>query len=195
MSNGRCADATLPAPCAAVEDAGDGRKQHVAPVECGGLLVEMRKAKEAGREKQRAVAPHAPFKQVLQPAAKKQFLRHGDKEESEDPRKRGAAGRGPAWMQMQKAETEAEGQRNRGIEGGFAQANAKVFEAQAEIEAGSRKLADEDEPVDARIEKNNFVEDGKMWRPRSLKPAQIDGKAQGAEDEKVAPVAALIGIG
>ena len=96
---------------------------------------------------------------------------------------------------MKKAEPQANCQRDRRVKGGFAQTDGKVFEAQAEIEAGSVKLADEDEAVDSRIEKKNLVEDGQVRRPGALKPSQIDGESERGENEKVAPVAALSGIG
>ncbi len=98
-------------------------------------------------------------------------------------------------MGVQKAEPEAEDESDGRIKDDFAQADGNVFEAQAEVEAGSFKLADEDETVDTRIEQENLVEDGQVWRPGAFKPAQVDGEAERDEDEKVMPGAALIGIG
>ena len=80
-------------------------------------------------------------------------------------------------MEVQKAQAEAESQRNRRVKGDLAQADPEVFEAQAKVEADAVELADEEEAVDARIEKKDLVEDGQVRRPRALKPAQVNGQA------------------
>ena len=68
------------------------------------------------------------------------------------------------------------------------------MEAKAQIEANVVELADEEESVDACVEQEDFVEDGKMGRPGMLEPAEIDGEPKVGEEQKIAPVAVLGGI-
>ncbi len=105
------------------------------------------------------------------------------------------AGARPHRMRVQKAEAQAQNQGDRSVEGHLAQTDGDVAQAQAEVEAGSLKLADEDEAVDAGVEQQDLVEDGQVRRPRPLEPAQIDGESEDRQDQEVAPVAALGGLG
>ena len=57
------------------------------------------------------------------------------------------------------------------------------------------RLADEEEAVDAGVEQEHLVEDGEVRGPGGLEPAQVDGEAEGEEDQEVAPVAGLVWVG
>ena len=56
-------------------------------------------------------------------------------------------------------------------------------------------MADALKGVDASVEQQDFVEDGQVRGPGGFEPAEIDGETEGGEDEEVAPVATLVGIG
>src|ERR1700683_879376 len=98
-------------------------------------------------------------------------------------------------MEMEKPEAQAEREGDGRVEGKFAQTDGEVFETQAQVETGSVELADEDEAVDACVQKKHLVEDGQVRRPGALEPAQIDGEAKNEKDEEVAPVASLGRVG
>ncbi len=48
--------------------------------------------------------------------------------------------------------------------------------------------------VDSGVEQKDFVEDGEVCGPRGFEPAEVDGESDDGEDEKVAPVAVLLGV-
>src|SRR5512146_3228094 len=77
VGDGGGSNAAAGAPGAAVEHAGDGGQQHVAPVE-GRRLVEVRQAEDDGGHEQGAAASEARLEQVLEQAAEEQFLGDGD---------------------------------------------------------------------------------------------------------------------
>jgi hypothetical protein len=68
-------------------------------------------------------------------------------------------------------------------------------ETKTEIEAYAVQLADVEYAVDAGIQQEHFVEDGEMRGPGGFEPAEVDGEAEGEEDQEVAPVAGLVGVG
>ncbi len=159
-----------------------------------GPFVKVRQTEEACCEEQRLIASDTALQQVLQPTAKEEFFRNGNKKEREE--------KGPwkprqPWrrcVQMQKPEAQAKRKRDRRIEDQFAQTRAEIVKTQAEIESNTIQLPYCLESPDACIEKKNFVEDRKVGRPGALQPAEVDSQAEKRKQKKVAPVAMHIWI-
>ena len=63
---------------------------------------------------------------------------------------------------------------------------------EAKIESDAVQIANKKETVDAGVEQDHFVEDGLVWWPCWLEPAQVNGETECEEDEIVSPVAGLI---
>ncbi len=108
VGDGGGCDAAVLTPCSAVEDAGDGGEQNVAPVEVDGALVEVGETEEDCGEEKSWSAPDAPFEEVLQPAAEEELFGDGDEEEGEDVGYDELPRWGQAAWTVQKAEREAE---------------------------------------------------------------------------------------
>src|ERR1035437_6578643 len=172
MGNGGCAYAAIAAPCTAIENTCNRRQQNTAPVEEPCTLVEVGQPKKNGCKNQRGISPHIPFKEVLKPSPKEELFRNSDKEESEQPRPGNRRQSGPTGMQVQKSQSQSHRQRNRRIQGQFAQPSCKIPDAQPQVEAGSLKLPHGYESVNPRVKQRYFVEDGQVSRPCALKPAQ-----------------------
>jgi len=182
-------------PGAPVENSGNGGEQDVAPVEVRGALVEMRQAEKHSGEDEGGDASHTSFEEVLQPSAKEKLFGHGDQEEREREGGESAGRAGHDGMQVKEAGGEPDDDGDGRVEEEFAPANAEVARAQAEVESDSVELADAEEGVDAGIEQKDFIEGDEARRPCGLEPAEIDSEAEDDEDEEVAPIAALVGIG
>jgi len=70
--------------------------------------------------------------------------------------------------------------------------NPDVAQAETEVEANLIQLADREKAVDARVEQQDFIEDGKTRPPRVLKPtARSTGETRKGKNEEVAPVSML----
>lgn len=63
---------------------------------------------------------------------------------------------------------------------------------EAKIESDAVQTANKKETVDAGIEQDHFVEDGQVWWPCGLEPAQVNRETKGEEDEIVSPIAGLM---
>ena len=189
MGDGRSADTALRAPGAAVKDTCQGSQEHIAPVEAAGPFIEVSETEEARGEKQGAVSAEVLLEEVLEPTAKEKFFGNGDEEEGKNPGQGSARGRRPAGMEMKKSERKAEGESDWNVEGAFAQTDGDITQAKAQVEAGSFELPDENEAINAGIEKQDLVEDCEVWRPGALEPAQVDGDAEEGKNQKLTPVA------
>jgi hypothetical protein len=191
VGDGGCGNASFGSPGAAVEDAGEAGEQDVAPVEVGGALVEVGEAEEDRSGEQRRGSAETLFEQILEPAAEEELFGDGDEEEREEERE----GRGekpvPLRVDVEEAQREAEEDGDGGVDCGLAETEFEISATDAEIEADTLELADGEEAVDAGVEQEDLAEDGEVWRPGGLEPAEIDGEADGGEDEEVAPVAVL----
>ncbi len=194
MGDGGSGDAVVPTPGAAVEDAGEGGEQDVAPVEEGGALVEMREAEDGGRDEQGGGAADAALEEVLHPAAEEDFFGQRDADEGEDPRGDDEPGMVNVAMEVEEAEGEAQGNRDGEVEEKFAEAGGPVACAKAEVEADGGEAADGEEGVEAGVEESKFAEEAEFVRPRSFEPTKIDREAEGNEDEDVEKMAALAGV-
>lgn len=200
-------DTAVAAPGSAIEDAGDGGKQDVTPVEVKGALVEVGEAEEDGGDEEGGGAAEAALEKILEPAAEEELLRHGDEEEGETPGdgdgrdggpdtpviEAGERGDRPEAVEMEEAEAEADGEGDGEVEGELAQAGGEVAQAEAEIEADAGERTQGEEAVEAEVEEQDLVEDDEMRGPGGLEPAEIDGEAEDGEDEEVLPAAALVG--
>jgi hypothetical protein len=98
-------------------------------------------------------------------------------------------------MEMQKAQAQAQRDRDRRIPPELAEAGGDVAQAQAQVEPHALELSHQDESIDARVQQQDLVENRQVRRPRRLKPAQIDRETQDRQHQKIAPVAALGGVG
>ena len=194
VGDGGGGDATVGSPGAAVEDAGDGGEEDVASVEVEGVLVEVGEAEEGGGEEERGGAAEAAFEEVLHPAAEEDFLGERDGEEGVDPEGCDEPGMGDAAVEVEESESEAERDGDGRVEEEFAEAGAEVAEAEAESVADAGELADGEESIEAGVEEDELAEDVDAGRPGGLEPAEIDGEAEGDEDEEVQPVGALLGV-
>jgi hypothetical protein len=56
------------------------------------------------------------------------------------------------------------------------------------------QLADREKAIDARIQQQDFIEDGETRAPCGLKPAQVHRQAEKDQDEKVAPLSLLFRV-
>ena len=72
---------------------------------------------------------------------------------------------------MEEAERQSERYGNGSVDGKRQQTNADVSQAEPEVEANLLQLADREKAVDARIEQQDFIEDGEAGPPCGLKPA------------------------
>jgi hypothetical protein len=79
---------------------------------------------------------------------------------------------------MQKPQAQPKPQCNGSIEQKLPETDSRVAQLQAKIEAGPFQMTDYDESVEARIEQQHLAEDGQVRGPGTLKPAQVDGKAE-----------------
>jgi hypothetical protein len=91
-----------------------------------GPLVEVREAEEEGGRQQRAIAAESRLKQILHPSAKEQLFRDGDKEKREQKHFREVQRTRPNRMEVEKAERQAKGDRDRRIEKELSQADLHV---------------------------------------------------------------------
>lgn len=97
-------------------------------------------------------------------------------------------------MEVKEAEREAEGNGDGCVEQELAQADAEVARVGPKVETCATKLADGEEAPDTGIEQEHFVEDGQVGGPGGLEPAQVNGKPQDGEHEKVGPGGTLVWI-
>src|SRR6202167_105895 len=109
VSDGGGGDAVILTPGAAVEDAGEGGEQDVAPVEEGGALVEVGEAEDHGGDEKCSGTADAAFEEVLHPAAEEDFFRERDTDEGEYPGGDDETGVVDVAMEMEEAERESEG--------------------------------------------------------------------------------------
>ena len=195
MTDGGGADAALLAPGAAVEDAGDGRHDDVLPVEDAATLVEVRESEEGRGDEERPAWTEAAFEEILYPAAEEDFFRQGDGEEAEEPDGRDEARVGDVLVQREKLKREAEGNGEDGVEEEFAEADAEVGEAKAEVKTDAGEAAESEDGVKGGVEQDELADDGGSGRPGGLQEAEVDGEAEGNEDEGVQPVTELAGVG
>ena len=72
---------------------------------------------------------------------------------------------------MEKAEEQSNGDSDGGIRGQRKHANADVMQAQTKVEANLAQLPDGKKTVDACIQQQHFIEDGKTRAPCRLEPA------------------------
>ena len=63
-------------------------------------------------------------------------------------------------MQMQEAQAQAECKRDGRVKGHFAKADGDIAPTEAEIEAVSLKIAQQDKAVDTSVEQKHLVENG-----------------------------------
>src|SRR5208282_945189 len=98
-------------------------------------------------------------------------------------------------MRMKKAQRQSQPEDQRCEENQLAQSGFPVTPAEVEVKAGAGELADGEESVQARVDQEKFPPARQAVWPGSLEPAQIHGEAEGEENERVSPVAALLGIG
>jgi hypothetical protein len=179
------------APGAAIEDSGDGGEQDVTPVEEGGALVEVGKAKDHGGDEQGGSAANTAFEEVLDPTAEEDFFRERDADEGGEPRGDEEPGMVNVAMEVEEAEREAEGDGDGEVKKKLAEASGPVALAEAEVEADGSEAADSEEGVEARIEESELAEEGEFVGPGGFEPAEVDGEAERDEDEEVEEVATL----
>src|SRR5579859_601574 len=127
MGDGGRTDPALLTPRQAVEDAGECSQQNVAPIEDGGALVEVGETEQAGGDEQRARRSNATLKKILHPAAKEELLRHGDKEEREQPCEHSARNRRKDRMEMEEAEEQPSGDSDRRVRSQRKHSDAEIM--------------------------------------------------------------------
>ena len=178
-------------PRAAVEDTSDGREQDVSPVEQSGSFIEVGKAEEDGGDEQCGGPADAALEEILDPAAKEDFLRQGHTDEGEDPGGDDEPGVVDVVVEVEESESESEGNGDGQVEEKFTEADAPVAPAEPKIVADARETTDSEEGVETGVEQREFAEEAEFMGPGGFEPAEVDAKAEGNEDEKVEEMAAL----
>jgi hypothetical protein len=95
---------------------------------------------------------------------------------------------------MEEAEGKSQWNGEGRVEEELPEADAEVSCAEVKVEADAAELADREESVEAGVKEGELAEDGEAMRPRWFEPAEIDGEAEGNEDEEVQQVCVLFGI-
>jgi len=182
------------APGTPIEDAGQSGEQDVAPVEECRAFIEVGEAEEDCGDQKSSRAAHAALEEVLYPAAEEDLFRKSDADEGADPDGDGEPGVLHAVVEVQEAEGESEWNRDGHVEEHLAKAGGPVAAAKAEVVADGGQAADGEEGIEAGVEKGELAEQGEPRGPGGFEPAEIDGEAEGQENEEVEEVAALAGV-
>ena len=139
--------------------------------------------------------PYAAREKILHPAAEEKLFRDGDKEEGEDPPQENMPDRRHVGVEMEEAEEQSEGGANGSVRGQPEQANAEVAQPKPEVETNLAELPDGEKAINARIQQQDLIEDGKTRSPCRLEPAQVHGQPEDAKDKEVAPLSLLLRVG
>ena len=194
MGDGRGPYPAILKPRPSIENAREQCQQYIAPIEVDCAFVEVGKPKQGGGDEQRAYLPNPPLEKILHPSAKEKLFRNGNKEEGEDPSQENMPKRRHMGVEMEEPEEQPEGNSDGSVHGQPEQANAEVTQTKAEVETNLAQLPDGEKAIDARIEQQNFIENGETRSPGRFKPAQVHGQTEDAKDEEVAPFSSLLRV-
>ena len=154
----------------------------------------MRQTKNTGRDQQGSKAAEPALEQVLHPSTEENLFGERDSDKAENPRRRDQPGMADAAVQVEKTERESKRDGKGCVEEKFAESDANVPPAQAEVETDPAELADGQEAIQAGVEQGEFPQESKAMRPGRLEPAEIDGEAEREEDQVVEKMAVLFGV-